>query len=204
MSFLQVLPLAVVMVAGPQLLSAILLATTERWRANSLAFVAGAALSISGVVAIAYVVGGGARDQAGSSDLLYGVVLVLLLYAMVHVYLHRETAEPPAWMGKLTTATPRFSFRLGFLLLGFFPSDLVTSVSVGSFLATQGAPLTDAVGFVALTVFLLALPSLTVLAFGERAEALLPRTRVWMNDNAWLVNEAVLVLFIVIVGSHLV
>lgn len=43
-------------------------------------------------------------------------------------------------MGKLETATPRFSFRLGFLLLGVFPSDLFTSIAIGSFLGDHGTP----------------------------------------------------------------
>ncbi|AGN00770.1 hypothetical protein L593_04095 [Salinarchaeum sp. Harcht-Bsk1] len=202
MSLLQVLPLAIVMVAGPQFLSAIFLATTDRWRANSLAFVAGAALSISAVVTAAYLLGGGVRDQTGSSGVLDAVILGLLLLAMVRVYLNREESEPPEWMGKLTTASPRFSFRLGVLLLGFFPTDVITSVSVGSFLAAQEAPLTDALGFLAVTLTLLALPSLTVLAFSERAEAFLPRVREWMNDNAWIVNEVVLLFFVAIVGSN--
>ena len=201
MSFLQVLPLAIVMVAGPQLLSAIFLATTEQWRANSLAYVAGAALSISLVVTIAYLLGGGVRDQAGSSSVLDAIILGLLLLAMVRVYLNREESEPPEWMGKLTTASPRFSFRLGFLLLGFFPTDIITSVSVGSFLATNEAPLTDALGFIVVTLALLAIPSLAVLAFGKRAEAMLPNIRNWMNDNAWIVNEVVLAFFVAIVGS---
>jgi len=201
-SFLQVLPLAIVMVAGPQFLSAIFLATTERWRANSLAYVAGAAVSISLVVTIAYLLGGGVRDQAGSSGALDAIILGLLLLAMVRVYLKREESEPPEWMGKLTTASPRFSFRLGFLLLGFFPTDIITSVSVGSFLATNEAPLTDALGFLVVTLALLAIPSLTVLAFGKRAEALLPNIRNWMNDNAWIVNEVVLAFFVAIVGRN--
>lgn len=44
MSFLTVLPLAIVMISGPQILSAIFLATSEEWRRNSLAFVVGAAV----------------------------------------------------------------------------------------------------------------------------------------------------------------
>ncbi len=49
-TILQTLPLAFVMVAGPQILSAIFFATTERWRLNTAAYVLGAALSISIVV----------------------------------------------------------------------------------------------------------------------------------------------------------
>jgi hypothetical protein len=32
---------------------------------------------------------------------------------------------------------------------------------------------------------------------GRRAEELLPRLRDWMNTNSWIVNEAVLLFFLV-------
>lgn len=199
MSFLTILPLAVVMVAGPQMLSAIFLATSRDWRRNSALFVSGAALSISTVVALAYFLGIGSRRVGGGSNgLLSTVVLVLIVAAMISTFLGREESEPPKWMGKLERATPRFSFRLGFLLLGVFPTDIVTSVAVGSYLAANDLPLVDAAPFVGLTLLLLALPPLGVLLLGERAETLLPRIRDWMNDNSWIVNEVVLAFFLVL------
>lgn len=203
MSFLEVLPLAIVMVAGPQLLSAIFLATSENWRRNSASFVVGAAISISLIVTIAYGVGNG-TTRGTSNERLYLVVLILLLVAMVHVYRTREQSEPPKWMGKLQTATPRFSFRLGFLLLGFFPTDILTSATVGSFLAGNGAPLMHSIPFIALTLLFIALPSLTLLVFGDRAEAFLPTAREWMNTHSWVVNEVVLVFFIALTINNLV
>lgn len=203
MSFLEVLPLAIVMVAGPQILSAIFLATSENWRRNSASFIVGAALSISLTVTIAYVVGDGAT-RGTSNERLHIVVLILLLVAMVHVYRTREQSEPPKWMGKLQTATPRFSFRLGFLLLGFFPTDILTSSTVGSFLAGNGAPLMHSIPFIALTLLFIALPSLTLLVFGDRAEAFLPKAREWMNTHSWVVNEVVLVFFIALTINNLV
>jgi len=202
-SFLEILPLVVVMVAGPQLLSAIFLATSENWRRNSAAFVVGAGLSISLVVALAHALGVGAAGQGAPNTTLSAVVLVALLFAMVHTYRTREESEPPRWMGKLGSATPRFSFRLGFLLLGFFPTDLLTSAAVGSYLVSQDAPVTDAAPFVLLTLFVLALPSLVLVAFGERAEAALPTVRNWMNDNAWIVNEVVIVFFLAMTLDNL-
>lgn len=196
--------MTIVMIAGPQLLSSIFLATSRNWRRNSAAFVFGASLSITSVVTIAYLLGSGTTGQRGSNDKLHVVVLILLLAAMVHAYLKREESEPPKWMGKLQTATPRFSFRLGFLLLGFFPTDILTSSAVGSFLAANGDPWTDGLPFVALTLLLLALPSLTVLAFGERAEAFLPKVRDWMNSNSWIVNEVVIAFFVALTVNNLV
>jgi hypothetical protein len=38
---------------------------------------------------------------------------------------------------------------------------------------------------------------------GERAERVLPKVRDWMTDNSWIVNELVLLLFVVIVISNI-
>jgi small neutral amino acid transporter SnatA (MarC family) len=53
MDFAKYLPMAFVMIAGPQILSAIFLATSEDWRRNSAAYVAGAALSVTAFVSAA-------------------------------------------------------------------------------------------------------------------------------------------------------
>ena len=203
MTFLTILPLAIVMVAGPQLLSAIFLATSEGWRRNSAAFVFGASLSITGILTAAYFLSNGVAGSRSSNETLQVVVLVLLLLAMVHVYLQRAESKPPKWMGKLQAASPRFSFRLGFLLLGVFPTDILTSVGVGSYLAGNGLPWTDSIGFILLTLSFLALPSVALLVLGERAESLLPKVRDWMNTNSWIVNEAVLLLFISLTFNNL-
>ena len=48
--------------------------------------------------------------------------------------------------------------------------------------------------FVGLTVLLLAVPSLMVVLLGKRANDILPKMRDWMNQNAWVVSEIVLVV----------
>jgi hypothetical protein len=199
----KLLPMAFVMIAGPQILSAILLATTENWRRNSIAYVAGAGLSITLIVTIGYLAGSGASDAGASDDTLYIVVLVLLVAAAVNTFLTRKTAEPPKWMGKLQAATPKFSFRLGFLLLGVFPTDILTSWAVGTYLASHGEPWWHYLPFVLLTLLLLALPAILILAFGQRAQAFLPKARDWMNANSWIVSEIVIGLFIVITANSL-
>ncbi len=196
MNFLTLLPMAFVMIAGPQILSSIFLATSENWSRNSAAFVFGASLSITLAVTAAYFLLNGASNSGASNDTLYVIVLVLLLAAMVHVFRTRKTAEPPKWMGKLQTASPRFSFQLGFLLLGVFPTDILTSVAVGTFLAGHGDPWWHCLPFVGLTLLILGLPALLVLALGRRAQTFLPKVRDWMNENSWVVNEIVLLLFV--------
>ena len=203
MTLVTLLPLSFVMIAGPQILTAVLLSTSENWRANSLAFLGGAALSISIVVAIAYFVATGADKAGASHETLYIIVLVLLVAAMIHAYVARKTTAPPPWMGKLQTATPRTAFTLGFLLLGVFPTDILTSVAVGVYLRAHSDPLWYGVTFLGLTLLLLGIPLLVLLIFGERAQAALPKVRNWMTTNAWIVNEVVLAFFVAIVINDL-
>jgi thiol:disulfide interchange protein len=199
----KILPMAFVMIAGPQILSAIFLATSENWRRNSAAYIAGAALSITVFVTVAFLAGSGASDAGASGDTLDIVVLVLLVAAAIWTFLKRKQSEPPKWMGKLETASPRFSFRLGVLLLGVFPTDILTSWAVGTYLANHGDPWWHLLPFVLLTLLLLALPALLLVLFGQRAQAFLPQARDWMNTHSWVVNEIVIAFFIAIAANSL-
>ena len=204
MTIAATLPLAFVMISCEQIISSFFFATSEDWKRVSAAYVLGAGLAILSIVSIAYLVAneitsGGSDGGDSKSDTLDYVIVGLLVFLIVYVFLHRKQTEPPKWMGKLETATPKFGFTLGFLLLGFFPSDLISSIVVGSHLANHGDPWWHALPFVALTLLLLGLPALTVLALGRRAKAFLPKIRDWMDTNSWIVSEVVLVFFIFIV-----
>jgi Sap, sulfolipid-1-addressing protein len=195
-NLLRFLPMAFVMIAGPQILTAVFLATSEHWQRNTAAYLTGAAISITLVVSLAYLLSSGAPRKGGSNDTVDIIVLLLLLAAMVQVFLARKTSEPPKWMGKLQTASPGGSFWLGFLLLGVFPTDILTSLAVGATVASHGEPWWHVLPFVGLTLVLLALPVLIVLALGKRGRDFQPKARDWMNANSWVVSEIVLVFFI--------
>lgn len=198
------------MIAGPQIISAVFLATSVGWARNSLAYLAGAALSITFVVTLAYLIVSAAKGSAGTpstgseGQTIDAILLALLVVLAVIVYRNRKQAEPPKWMGKLQTATPKFSFRLGFLLLGVFPTDILTSVTVGTKLAREGSPWWHALIFIAVTLLLLAIPALLVVVMGTRAHTLLPKVREWMNTHSWIVSEIVIALFIGIEINSLV
>ena len=71
----------------PQILSSFLFfATSYDWKRTSAAYVLGAALSISIVVTIAFLLGGGDLDD-GLERHLYYIILALLLFGMVHTFL---------------------------------------------------------------------------------------------------------------------
>jgi cytochrome c biogenesis protein CcdA len=201
-NLLAILPLAIVMIAGPQIISATLLATSQDARRNSLAFLAGVALAITAGTMVAYWVTGlvksTARDtsQGTFATVIDWLVIVLLVVLMVRVFAKRKDTEPPKWMGRLQTADARFSFRLGLLLFLVMPTDLITMVTVGAYLARHGDPWWHSLPFLVLTLLLAGLPLLVLLLLGERGQVLLPKLRDWMNTNSWVVSEIVLVFFL--------
>ena len=203
MTVAKIIPLSFVMIAGPQILSAIFLATSEDWRGNSAALVAGAAVSITAIASLAFFLSNGPSHTGGSGKALDIIFMVLLVAAGVHTFLTRKTSKPPKWMGELETAKPKRSFRLGFLLLGVFPTDILTSIAVGGSLSRHGDPWWHVLLFVLVTLLFLALPSLLVILLGERGQKLLPKVRDWMNANSWIVSEIVIGLFVVITVSNL-
>lgn len=210
MSFAQILPLAFVMIAGPQIVTAAFLATSPRWAANSIAYLTGAAISITTVVTITYLLARGTTSAAGiwhpgaggHGHLTDSVVLALLLVLIAGIYLRRTTSGPPKWMSRLQTSGPKSAFVLGVALLGI-PVDTVISIAVGLSVAHDAEPWRQCLPFVALTLLFLAVPALAVLVLGKRARLALPHIRDWMSHHGWVINEIILVFFAALIISSL-
>jgi hypothetical protein len=205
---LSVIPLALTMNAGPQIMSAIIFVTASKPLKLSAYFITGVVIAVTVGVTITYtlatVLGNGVSlgdpSNSGSLGNIIQYVLVgLLVFLSIKSYVGRETSEPPRWLGALQNAGPRTAFTTGLLLLSVFPSDLVILVTVGINLAQQNASLVGAVPFVAATILIAALPVLSYLLFRRRAERAMPKVRDWMNTNSWLVNIIVYVIFILLI-----
>jgi len=195
--FWTVLPMAVVMSAGPQIVTATFLATSEGAKRNSLNFLGGVAVATTLGVTVFYFLGSGiAGKQKEGKDWLDWTIIGLLVVLTILVFVRRKESEPPKWMGKLQHADARLGRRIGFLLYTLMPTDLIAMATVGAYIARQGEPWWHTLGFVVLTVLIAGLPLIVVLAMGRRAESTLPKIRDWMNANSWIVNEAVLVFFL--------
>lgn len=198
----KIVPLAVVMVAGPQIVSAIMLAVSEKAKKSSIAYVSGAMLAATLGTAIFYTAAKLLHKTASSGDssasAIDYVFLVLLVLLAVRVFMKRKEAEPPKWMSKLQAAEPKFAFRLGFVLFLVMPTDILTMLTVGSYLATHGSSLVAAVPFLLVTALFIGSPLGILLAMGERAKTLLPKLRDWMNSNSWIVSEGVIGLFLLL------
>lgn len=97
MNLLSVLPLALVMIAGPQIISAIFLASSRDARRSSLAFLVGAGLAVIVALTVWYVVfhtvrgaGDGQHKNDGTRRLIDWVVLLVLLALMAMIFSRRK------------------------------------------------------------------------------------------------------------------
>jgi threonine/homoserine/homoserine lactone efflux protein len=196
--FLTVLPMAIVMSAGPQIVTATFFATSRDGKVNSLAFLGGVAAATTIGVTVFFLLGGGiANNSKSDKTWLDWVIIALLVLLIVWTFIRRKESEPPKWMGRLQDANARFALTIGFLLYLLMPTDLISMATVGAYLARQEEPWWHSFGFVALTVLIAGLPFAMLLLLGRRAETILPTIRDWMNSNSWIVNEAVLLFFLV-------
>jgi hypothetical protein len=203
---LAVLPLAITMNAGPQIMSALIFVTAAKPLKLSAYFMAGVVIAVTAGVTITFtlasVLGGSLGDPSNSGsigNIIQYVLVGLLVILSIRSYLTRATSEPPRWLGAMQNATPRTAFLAGLLLLSVFPSDFVVLMTVGVNLAQSGSGLLAAVPFVAATILIAALPVLSYLLFRRRAQRLMPKVRDWMNTNSWLVNIIVYVIFIMLI-----
>ncbi|WP_155053893.1 GAP family protein [Streptomyces blattellae] len=208
MDGLQILPLAITMMIGPQIMSAIIFVTTPRAVRVSLGFLTGVAIAATAGVAIAMGLAaalGNAVDLGDSSDhgstglIIQYVLVALLAAAALKNWIKRETIEPPKWLGTLMTADSRKAFKVGLLVILLMPSDIMIMLTVGVNLIQTDASFASALPFIALTLLVAALPLLVRLLFGRHAEAAMPKIRDWMNTHSWLVNIIVCAVFILLI-----
>jgi hypothetical protein len=201
---LQILPLAITMMAGPQIMSAIIFVTASKPVRLSAAFLTGVAISATVGVAIFLILAnnlslGNPSDNGSTGNIIQYVLVGLLVAASIKSYVRRETVEPPKWLGTLQNAEPRTALKTGLLLIGLMPSDLMIMLTVATNLAQNNVSLLAALPFLAATVLVAALPILFYLLFQSRAQRAMPKVRDWMNTNIWLVNIIVYVIFIVLI-----
>jgi len=205
---LAVLPLAITMNAGPQIMSAIIFVTAPKPLKLSAYFLVGVVIAVTAGVTITYTLAtvlgnsvslGDPSDGGSLGNIIQYLLLGLLVFLSIKNYVGRETIEPPRWLGALQNAGPRTAFMAGLLLLSVFPSDFVILVTVGVNLAQQDASLLGAVPFIVATILIAALPVLSYLLFHRRAERAMPKVRDWMNTHSWLVNIIVYVVFILLI-----
>ncbi len=205
---LDVLPLSITMMAGPQIISAIIFTTTQRPYRLSGAFLAGVLISTLAGTAAAYGLaslidlhgGLGQKSDRGSVGRIIQYVLVALLVALaVKNYVRRKTAEPPKWLGSLLTATTLRALTCGLLLIVLMPSDILIMLTVGIDLRGGDSGFWGVLPFLGGVMLIAALPLLAFTLLHPWMKSAMPRVRDWLNSHSWLVNIFCCAVFILII-----
>jgi len=203
---LQVLPLAITMMAGPQIMSAIIFVTGDDPVRVSLTFLIGVVVAATvgtaiakGVVSVLGIDLGDSSDNGSSGNIIQLALVALLVLAALRNYLKRETVEPPKWLGTLQTAGPRKALTTGLMVILLMPSDIIIMFTVGTNLEQTSSSFASALPFIGATLLVAALPLLGFLLFHRRAKLAMPKVRDWMRDQAWAVNVIVCAIFIVLI-----
>jgi threonine/homoserine/homoserine lactone efflux protein len=203
---LAILPLAVTMMAGPQIMADIIFITSGRPVPINGAFVLAVAIAATagtaiatGLVSLLDIDLGSSSDSGSVGTILQVALVALLVLAAIKNVVRRETVEPPKWLGALQDADQKKAFITGLLVILAMPSDIVVMLTVGTNLEQTNSSFVEALPFIGATVLVAALPLLGYLLFRRRAQAAMPKVRDWMNNNAWAVNVIVCGIFILLI-----
>lgn len=205
---IEILPLALTMMIGPQIIAAIILITSKNAVKNSIGYLLGIAVAASvGTLIFTGLASAFDWNQPGSKEpsttalAIQTVLIVILAVGAIKTYLSRATSSLPKWMSGLQTATPKNAFMTALALIFFMPTDLVAMATVGINLASHQDDGIKLIPFILLTLFIAALPLLSYLIFRKRAVSKMPEVRRWMNTNSWVVSIAANMIFILLIWS---
>ncbi len=204
---LKVLPLAITMMAGPQIMAAIVLVTTRRPIRASLAFLVGVLIAVSAGITITRgiftLIGSDSLNRPSGSgsvgNIIQYVLIGLLIVAALRNYIKRATIKPPKWLGTLMEAEPGRALLIGLLVILLMPSDIAVMLTVGAHLVQHHLGFAAALPFIAATVVIAALPLLVLVLFRKRAQRAMPGVRTWVTGHSWLINITCCLIFIALI-----
>lgn len=198
----QLLPLALTMMVGPQIITAILLTTAKDVVKPSLAYIGGVAFAATTGTLVLYTIASIFSLSKSDSDepsqtalVIQTILVILLILASLRTYRRRATSSMPAWMGKLQTISPRDAFKTALSLIYLMPSDLAIMSTVAINLASNNSGV-RLVPFIIATTLVAALPLLAYLVLRKKAILVMPKVRNWMEHNSWVVSIAAYSIFI--------
>jgi hypothetical protein len=208
---LHILPLAIAMVAGTQLVLATLLVTGKQPISASLAYIAGFGAAVA-VILIGFYVGAkllhaglGHHATDKGRDHTEKVVEIVLVGALillaVRAFLNRANSKPSPLLEKVQSAGPRDAFKYGWLVILVAPTDIVVGATVSLDLVRNHDALTDAAPFYGLCLVLLALPLLAFFALGKRGPSAMASVRRFTEQQSWAVTVIVCVVYLALILS---
>jgi threonine/homoserine/homoserine lactone efflux protein len=201
----ELIPLALVVAISPlSIIPAVLVLHTPRPKPTSLAYLAGWIVGLAALTAIfvevSSLLGGLDKTPAWASWLRIVVGIALLVFGVFRWLTRKRSAHTPAWMGKITGATPARAAVIAAVLVVVNPKVLFICAAAG--LAIGSAGLGTAGAWISVVFYVLvaassaAIPVLAYAVAGERLDGPLTRLKDWMERH----NAALVAIILIVIG----
>jgi threonine/homoserine/homoserine lactone efflux protein len=201
----ELIPLALVVAISPlSIIPAVLVLHTPRPKPTSLAYLAGWILGLAALTAIfvevSSLLGGLNKTPTWASWLRIVIGIALIVFGVFRWLTRKRSAHSPAWMKKITDATPGRAAVIAAALVVVNPKVLFICAAAG--LAIGSAGLGTAGAWISVVFYVLvaassaAIPVLAYAVAGERLDAPLTRLKDWMERH----NAALVAAILVIIG----
>ncbi len=201
----ELVPLALVVAISPlSIIPAVLVLHTPRPKPTSLAYLAGWIFGLAALTAIfvevSSLLGGLDKSPRWASWLRIVIGIALIVFGVFRWLTRKRSAHSPAWMKKITSATPGRAAVIAAALVVVNPKVLFICAAAG--LAIGSAGLGTAGAWISVVFYVLvaassaAIPVLAYAVAGERLDGPLTRLKDWMERH----NAALVAAILFIIG----
>ena len=212
----EVLPFAIGVAISPvPIIAIILMLLSAKAGANSMAFLGGWVLGVTGASIILLLIAGGADsddsgDPSTTSGLIKLVLGVLCLVVAIRNLRGRPgadgEAELPGWLHSIESITPGKSFGLGVLLSAVNPKNLLLiaggMAALAPFALSGGDAAVVVAVFVLIAISTVLAPVIVYRVMGAKAQHVLDALRDWLaKENAVVMGVLMLVIGAVLIGK---
>ena len=200
MDDIAILPLALTVMLGPQILVGMLLITRPDAIKSSLIYISALLLTLIATTSIYYFLVQSIDFQnfsVGGRPALKYILIALFIFLIIKSFVTRnKITEPPKWMTGLATSSYKKIALIALFLIAFMPTDIVIAFSVGNILNQNGSTLFGATPFFAAVLFIASIPLLLYFSLGAKASEKLAKVNSWLNTHGYVINIVVLLFFI--------
>jgi hypothetical protein len=210
----DIIPLAIGVALSPvPIIAIVLMLGTPKATVNGIAFTVGwvAGLTIVGAIMLAVAQGTAAKDSGAQStwasvlQLALGLLFLLLAVRQWHGRPPPgEEAPTPKWMQTIDTFSAGRALGFGLAMSGVNPKNLALTVGAATAIGASGVAGGQAVGALAVFIFVGSLTILAPLAIyfvlGERARTILGGLKAWMAEH----NPAIMTVLLTVLGGKLI
>ncbi|SHH00041.1 GAP family protein [Winogradskyella jejuensis] len=200
MADITILPLALTVMLGPQILVGMLLITRKDPIKSSLTYIVSL---ISTLILTTYIfywltsVTDFHKITISNRPVIKYLLIALLIFLIVRSIVNRnQITEPPKWMQGITTASLGKIFLIGLGLIAFMPTDIAIAFTVGNFLNDNSNHFLEALPFFVAVVFISFIPLLIYFLIGKKGHKYLENVNDWLNTHGYIINIIVLSFFI--------